>query len=147
MAVWSHPTSVEDGLDSFANLMESGYDTLWEMSGKAGQAKIFKGMLPLLHDTCERILTTDERFSDKDVYTLVYLGSEERARGKGNVRTMFDYMFENILMFRETTISRTWRALLQTTFPSIAGLGSISMRILSWAQEIVRTLKRVKTMR
>lgn len=97
VAVWSHPTSVEDGLDSFANLMESGYDTLWEMSGKAGQAKIFKGMLPLLHDTCERILTTDDRFSDKDVYTLVYLGSEERARGKGNVRTMFDYMFEKYI--------------------------------------------------
>ncbi|GEQ72233.1 hypothetical protein JCM33374_g5920 [Metschnikowia sp. JCM 33374] len=94
VAVWSHPSSLEDGLDSFANLMEAGYGDLWEMSGKEGQDKIFKGMLPLLHDTCERILSTDERFKDKGVYTLVYLGSEERARGKGNVRTMFDYMYE-----------------------------------------------------
>ena len=97
VAVWSHPKSVEEGLDSFANLMEAGYGTLWEMSGKKGQEKIFKGMLPLLHDTCERILTSDKRFSAKDVYTLVYLGSEEKARGKGNVRTMFDYMFENYI--------------------------------------------------
>lgn len=97
VAVWSHPRSVEDGLDSFVNLMEAGYSELWELSGKEGQEKIFKGMLPLLHDTCERILTSDPRFLEKGVYTLVYLGSEARARGKGNVRLMFEYMFEKYI--------------------------------------------------
>ncbi|OBA24214.1 hypothetical protein METBIDRAFT_30541 [Metschnikowia bicuspidata var. bicuspidata NRRL YB-4993] len=96
VAVWSHPTSARDGLDSFANLMEAGYSELWQLSGNEGQEKIFKGMLPLLHDSCERILSNG-RFRGKAVYTLVYLGSEEKARGKGNVRTMFEYMFDTYI--------------------------------------------------
>lgn len=93
VAIWSTPTSGEDGLDSFANLMDAGYHKLWELSGEEGRHKIFKGMLPLLHDTCERILSTDVRFKGKDCYTLVYLGSVASARGKGNVRLIFEYMF------------------------------------------------------
>lgn len=97
VALWSTPTSEVDGLDSFANLMDAGYHKLWEMAGEEGREKIFKGMLPLLHDTAERILTSDSRFMDKSVYTLVYLGSVASARGKGNVRLMFDYMFHNYI--------------------------------------------------
>lgn len=97
VAIWSLPSSVHDGLDSFANLMEAGYHKLWEVSGEEGRHKIFKGMLPLLHDTCERILSTDVRFKDRDVYTLVYLGSVASARGKGNVRLIFEYMFNKYI--------------------------------------------------
>lgn len=97
VAIWSTPTSCDDGLDSFANLMDAGYHKLWEICGDEGRDKIFKGMLPLLHDTAERILSTDTRFVDKNVFTLVYLGSVASARGKGNVRLMFDYMFQNYI--------------------------------------------------
>lgn len=93
VAIWSTPTSGDDGLDSFANLMDAGYHKLWEIAGEEGRHKIFKGMLPLLHDTAERILSTDARFKGKDCFTLVYLGSVASARGKGNVRAMFEYMF------------------------------------------------------
>lgn len=97
VAIWSTPSSHGDGLDSFANLMEAGYHKLWDISGEEGRHKIFKGMLPLLHDTSVRILSTDTRFMDKDCFTLVYLGSVAEARGKGNVRLMFDYMFEKYI--------------------------------------------------
>lgn len=94
VGVWSSPDSLEKGLDSFTNFMEAGYGKVWDMNNDEGRQKIFYGMLPLLHDTCERILGTDSRFKDKNIFTLVYLGSLESARGKGNVRLMFDYMFE-----------------------------------------------------
>lgn len=95
VAIWSIPTSVDEGIESFDTLMEAGYGKLWEMSSELGRDKIFNGMLPLLHDTCEEILSTDSRFIGKGVYTLVYVGSVESARGKGNLRAMFDYMFKN----------------------------------------------------
>lgn len=97
VAVWALPTSEEDGIDSFANLMDAGYDKLWELAGPDGQDKIFKGMLPLLHDTCARIMASDARFRGRGVYTLVYLGSVESARGKGNLRAIFEYMFRNYI--------------------------------------------------
>lgn len=97
VAIWSHPRSAEEGLDSFANLMDAGYDHLWHICGKEGQDKIFRGMMPLLHDTCHRIFTTDKRLFNKDVFTLVYMGSVAKARGKGNARAVFEYMFENYI--------------------------------------------------
>lgn len=93
VAIWSHPSSLDEGLDSFAHLMDSGYAQLYDICGAEGQSKIFKGMLPLLHDTCERILALDPGLKDRGVYTLVYLGLVQAARGKGNVRAMFEYMF------------------------------------------------------
>lgn len=97
VAIWSVPDSVDEGLDSFLNLMEAGYGHVWEIAGDQGREKIFEKMLPLLHDTCERILATDLRFNSKRIYTLVYVGSLEKARGKGNARRMFDYMFQNYI--------------------------------------------------
>lgn len=97
VAIWSTPSSVADGLESFHTLMASGYGKLWEHAEQEGQEKIFEGMLPLLHDTSARIFATDKRFRGKGVYTLVYLGSVASARGKGNVRTMFDYMFQKYI--------------------------------------------------
>lgn len=97
VAIWSDPTSVERGLDSFSNLMEAGYGKLWHLAGPEGREKIFEGMLPLLHTTFERILETDNRFKGKGIYTLVYLGSVASARGKGNLRAIFEYMFKEFI--------------------------------------------------
>lgn len=97
VAIWSVPDSIQRGLESFSTLMRAGYGKVWELYGEEGRFKVFDGMLPLLHDTCERILSTDDRFKGKNLFTLVYLGSTDLARGKGNVRKMFDYMFENFI--------------------------------------------------
>ncbi|GBL51531.1 hypothetical_protein [Candidozyma auris] len=97
VAIWSIPSSIDDGIESFHTLMAAGYGKLWEKAGPEGQQKIFEGMLPLLHDTSAKILATDKRFKNKGVYTLVYLGSVASARGKGNVRTIFEYMFKNYI--------------------------------------------------
>ncbi|KAI5956879.1 hypothetical protein KGF54_000497 [Candida jiufengensis] len=99
VSIWSHPKSEEDGLDSFHTLMQSGFDKIWENFGKEGQNKMFSkdGMLPLLHDSCERIIKGDKRFKDKPIYTLVYVGSTKKAQGKGNLRKMFDFMFDNYI--------------------------------------------------
>lgn len=104
VAIWSHPTSEQEGLDSFSTLMEAGYGQVWEAYGEQGREKVFRGMLPLLHNSCHRILSAPQ-FKDKGVFTLVYLGSLEKARGKGNVRKMFDFMFENYIDNQPNTIS------------------------------------------
>lgn len=113
VAIWSTPTSVHDGLDSFGVLMESGYNKVWDLFGEIGREKVFYGMLPLLHDSCERILTNDSRFRNKGVWTLVYLGSTVEARGKGNVRKMFDYMYTKYIDASDNNI-----AYLESSSPS-----------------------------
>lgn len=105
VAIWSTPSSVAEGLDSFATLMNAGYDKLWHMIDDVGRQKIFYGMLPLLHDSCERILSNDSRFKNKKLFTLVYVGSLQKARGKGNARKMFEYMFKNHIDICENSIS------------------------------------------
>lgn len=105
VAIWSHPTSEEEGLDSFATLMESGYDEVWYNYGDEGRDKVFKGMLPLLHDSCKRIIESRPQFEGKGMFTLVYLGSLAKARGRGNLRKMFDFMFENYIDCTPNSIS------------------------------------------
>lgn len=97
VGVWALPDSRDRGLESFSNMMQSGFGTLWETLDNQGRDKVFDGLLPLLHNTCEEIMLTDPRFWNKNVYTLVYLGSVERARGKGNTRLMFEFMFKNYI--------------------------------------------------
>lgn len=97
VAVWSLPHSEHAGLESFNTLMESGFYKVWFVCDPVAREKIFQGMMNLLEDTFERIMSTDSRFKGKNVYTLVYLGSTKAARGKGNARRMFNYMFENYL--------------------------------------------------
>lgn len=105
VAIWSLPSSHHDGLDSFATLMESGYDKVWELFGEEGRDKVFYGMLPLLHESCDRIIANDSRFKKKDLYTLVYVGSTPAAQGKGNTRKMFTYMFDNYLDAKDNNIA------------------------------------------
>lgn len=104
VAIWSHPESINMGLESFAHLMESGYDKVWAILNDVGREKVFYGMLPLLHDSCDRILNNDSRFKHKKLFTLVYLGSLPSAQGKGNVRKMFSYMFDKYVDVTENSI-------------------------------------------
>ncbi|RCK57740.1 hypothetical protein Cantr_06786 [Candida viswanathii] len=97
VSIWSHPESEQNGLDSYNTLMEAGYGKVWNLYGEEGRRKVFYGMLPLLHELCERIVSHDSRFRNKGIYTLVYVGSNKLAQGKGNVRKLFDYMFKNYI--------------------------------------------------
>lgn len=94
VAIWTTPTSEDDGLYSFPNLMDSSFGELYNMCDDQGKDKIFRGLLPLLHDSYDEIMQ-DKRFRNKPVWTLVYLGSLVSSRGKGNVRKMFEFMFDN----------------------------------------------------
>lgn len=104
VAVWSTPESEEEGLEDFATMSEAGYNKVWDLYGPGGRDKIFRGLLPLLHNAAHRILGSDSRFSDKDVYTLVYVGSTAKAQGKGNLRKMFNYMFDKYIDASDNTI-------------------------------------------
>lgn len=97
VAVWALPDSDDNGMESCATLMECGFYKVWLLCDDEARNRIFKGMMPLLHDTFERIYHTDPLLKDKNVYTLVYLGSVKEARGKGNSRKMFEYMFEKYI--------------------------------------------------
>lgn len=105
VSIWAMPDSEDRGLNSFSTFMEAGYGKLWQVIGDEGREKVFNGMLPLLHDSCERILNTDSRFKNKGVYTLVYVGSRSSARGKGNLRRMFEYMFDKYIDSDENGIA------------------------------------------
>lgn len=105
VAVWATPESEEDGLEDFATMCEAGYNKVWDLYGPGGRDKIFRGLLPLLHGAAHRILGSDSRISDKDVYTLVYVGSTAKAQGKGNLRKMFNYMFDKYIDVSDNTIS------------------------------------------
>ncbi|CAI5760724.1 unnamed protein product [Candida verbasci] len=97
VSIWSTPESSKNGLESFNNLMESGYGQLWEMFDRNTINKVFYGMLPLLHNSFDRIISSDSRFRNKNIYTLVYVGSLKISQGKGNVRKLFQYMNENYI--------------------------------------------------
>ncbi|CUM62620.1 uncharacterized protein PRCAT00000174001 [Priceomyces carsonii] len=97
VAVWSTPESIDKGLEDFSVMMSSGYGNLWNAVGEEGRVKIFDRMMPLLHGSFATIMESDARFRTKQPFTLVYLGSIKAARGKGNVRKMFDFMFRNYI--------------------------------------------------
>lgn len=104
VAIWTTPESSASGIDGFAAMCEAGYGKVWDAFGPIGRDKVFKGMIPLLHNTADRILGSDSRFCDKKVYCLVYVGSLPRARGKGNLRKMFNFMFDRYIDVSSDTI-------------------------------------------
>lgn len=104
VAIWATPTSEEEGLYSFSNLMDSSFDELYSICDDESREKIFNGLLPLLHDSFDEIMNNDSRFHKKNVWTLVYLGLLASARGKGNVRKMFNFLFENYVDVQENSL-------------------------------------------
>ncbi|KAH3660241.1 hypothetical protein OGAPHI_007446 [Ogataea philodendri] len=91
VAVFTHPNSGE--LDDYLTLVRSGFARLAWMTGAEGRQRIFGTMFKVLHENFENIMSVDP--DGENTWTLVYLGSTPKARGKGNVRALMDYMFTN----------------------------------------------------
>lgn len=91
VAVWATPDTGD--IEDYMTMLRSGFARLAWMTGSEGRRRIFGDLFSVLHDNYEDIMKIDP---DRDnIYTLVYLGSMPHARGKGNVRAIFDYMFDN----------------------------------------------------
>ncbi|CDK27296.1 unnamed protein product [Kuraishia capsulata CBS 1993] len=91
VSVWVQPGALP--VDSWWTLLRSGYLKLSWYTGLKGRKRVFQEMFPLLHDSAHEILGDDA----EKAYFLVYLGSTPKARGKGNVRAIFEYMFSNYI--------------------------------------------------
>lgn len=94
VSIWVKPDS--GALDDYLTLIRSGFAKLAWNTGSEGRRRIFNVMFKVLHDKYDEIVQIDEK-NKENVWTLVYLGSTPLARGKGNVRKLFNYVFENYI--------------------------------------------------
>ncbi|OWB84671.1 hypothetical protein B5S33_g3321 [[Candida] boidinii] len=90
VALFTTPDSPEL---NYLSLIKSGFAKVAWMAGSEGRRRIFKVLFAVLHDNFFKIMGPDLN----RVWTLVYLASTKQARGKGNVRAMFDYVFTNYI--------------------------------------------------
>lgn len=93
VSIWVRPDS--GSLDDYLTLIRSGFAKLAWDTGSEGRRRIFSVMFKILHDNYEKIISIDP--NHENTWTLVYLGSTPDARGKGNVREMLDYIFDNYI--------------------------------------------------
>ncbi|ODV85711.1 hypothetical protein CANARDRAFT_197886 [[Candida] arabinofermentans NRRL YB-2248] len=93
VAVWTHPES--EDFNNYLTLIRSGFARLAWMSGSEGRRRVFEDLFKVLHDNGADIIKRDP--NHQNIWTLVYLGSTPHARGKGNVRAIFEHMFENYI--------------------------------------------------
>lgn len=104
VALWATPDGGDFSADPLCMLRSGWLKFAW-MTGADGRRRVFKEMFSVLHDNEVDILGPETL----NVYTLVYLGSTPKARGKGNVRKIFDYMYtqfinkENALCYLESS--------------------------------------------
>lgn len=91
VAVWARPDS--GNMENFWTLVRSGYLKYAWLTGAEGRDRLFNGLFPLLHKTSHEVLGQ----AQTNTWSLIYLGSTPEARGKGNARAMFDFMFENYI--------------------------------------------------
>lgn len=94
VSVWVKPDS--GSLDDYLTLIRSGFAKVAWNTGAEGRRRIFGVLFKVLHDYYDNTIKLDKKNSE-NVWTLVYLGSTPAARGKGNVRKMFDYIFNNYI--------------------------------------------------
>lgn len=92
VALWATPESTS--MDDYITLIRSGFAKLAWNTGAEGRRRVFGVLFKVLHDNYDAIMSCDKE-DGENVYTLVYLGSSPDARGKGNVRKMFEYTFQN----------------------------------------------------
>lgn len=86
--LWAVPfVDVEDTV----TMARSGYLRFSWLTGAEGRQRVFNELFPLLHNTQHEIV------GDVPTYTLVYVGSTPEAQGKGNLRAMFEFMFEEYI--------------------------------------------------
>lgn len=92
VAVWVKPDS--GSLDDYLTLIRSGFAKLAWITGAEGRRRVFGVLFKVLHDYYEETMAMDPE-NGENTWTLVYLGSTPAARGKGNVRKIFDFIINN----------------------------------------------------
>lgn len=93
VAAWTTPDT--GTIEDYMTLLRSGFARLAWMTGAEGRRRIFNVLFNTLDDNATDILSADP--DRKNLFTLVYLGTVPRARGHGNVRAMFEYMFKTYI--------------------------------------------------
>lgn len=93
VSIWVKPDA--GSLDDYLTLVRSGFAKMAWNTGAEGRRRVFGVLFPVLHDNYDHIMSVDPNASN--TWTLVYLGSTPAARGKGNVRAMFDHVFDNYI--------------------------------------------------
>lgn len=91
VALWEIPNG--GSTDDYLTFIRTGFAKLAWYTGSEGRRRVFNVMFPVLHGNFHDITECDPNHDN--YYTLVYLGSTPAARGKGNVRAMFEHMFRN----------------------------------------------------
>lgn len=94
VSLWVKPDS--GSMDDYLTLIRSGFAKLAWNTGSEGRRRVFGVLFGVLHDEFDRITEIDPKNQDK-IWTLVYLGSAPSARGKGNVRNMFEHVFQQYI--------------------------------------------------
>lgn len=94
VSLWVKPDS--GSLDDYLTLIRSGFAKLAWNTGSEGRRRVFCILFGVLHDECHKIMEIDPQ-GESNMWTLVYLGSAPSARGKGNVRKMFEHIFKHYI--------------------------------------------------
>jgi hypothetical protein len=89
VSIWEKPNA---DITDYLTLIRSGFAKVAWNTGAEGRRRVFSIMFKILHDSFHEITDCDPNGSN--TWTLVYLGSTPDARGKGNVRKVFEYMFQ-----------------------------------------------------
>ncbi|GMM29072.1 hypothetical protein DAMA08_017880 [Martiniozyma asiatica (nom. inval.)] len=92
VALWEIPNGGD--MSDYITLIRSGFAKLAWKTGAEGRKRIFQTMFPVLHGNFHDIMHNK---GEENTFTLVYLGSTPKARGKGNVRAIFEWMFQNYI--------------------------------------------------
>ncbi|KAF6015621.1 hypothetical protein HII12_000781 [Brettanomyces bruxellensis] len=93
VATWSTPDT--GTIEDYLTMLRSGFARLAWMTGAEGRRRIFHDLFKTLADNADDIMSADP--DGENLFTLVYLGTIPEARGKGNVRATFGYMFKNYI--------------------------------------------------
>ncbi|VEU22392.1 DEKNAAC103440 [Brettanomyces naardenensis] len=89
VALWTSP---ETGyLEDYLTMLRSGYASLAWLTGAEGRRRIFHDLFETLKENSDDIMSSDP--DGENMWVLVYLGTTPEARGHGNVRALFEYMF------------------------------------------------------
>lgn len=91
VSLWEIPNC--GSMDDYLTLLRTGFAKLGWYAGAEGRRRVFQVLFKVLHDNVDLITKRDP--AHDNMYTLIYLGSTPDARGKGNVRKIFDHVFEN----------------------------------------------------
>jgi len=93
VATWSTPDT--GTIEDYLTMLRSGFARLAWLTGAEGRRRVFHDLFKTLASNAEDIMSVDP--DGDNLFTLVYLGTVPEARGHGNVRAAFDFMFKNYI--------------------------------------------------